>query len=185
MVTLLLGTFQLGRAKDVGQQLSEGRHDVILLAFGHDYSQPRAAELIECLTADAAGAGDKGVLLPRLAAHNGDSVKLAHTLADSLEQSRALGAVRCPIGAVFNIAAAIDRAVGQQQRRPNLIAGVGRVGVPHGLHRSGNQSLCIHYFSSSLAKLFPGVSKGTSSSSATVAAMSAKEARVPREPGRT
>ena len=82
---------QICRAEAVGQQVAEGRDDVIGLTSGHDDGQFGAAELIERLTADTARAGDEGVRLPHLAANDGDGVKLAHTLADGLEQRRALG----------------------------------------------------------------------------------------------
>ena len=70
---LNIGLIEVRRAEAVGQQFTQGRHDVIVLALGHDNGQARAAELKQCLAADPAGAGDKGVLLPHLAAHDGQA----------------------------------------------------------------------------------------------------------------
>ena len=89
--------------------------------------------------------------------------------------------------------ALIHRSVGAQQSRPHPIARVGHIGVVHGLHGQLQQFLWFQNGSlpsnsvdhSAEAKLRPGVSRGASSSSATVAAMSAKLDLVPKFTGFT
>ena len=51
---LNIGLIEVRRAEAVGQQFTQGRHDVIVLALGHDNGQARAAELEQCLAADPA-----------------------------------------------------------------------------------------------------------------------------------
>ena len=50
-----------------------------------------------------------------------------------LEERGALGAVGGAIGGIFDVAALVNGAVGAQQRRPDLVAGIGHIGVGHGL----------------------------------------------------
>ena len=76
--------------------------EIVLTEFPHD------------LAADAAGWEHIGND-PILSAADRNGRKNPVAIVDRLEKGRALGAVRCPLGAVFNIAAAIDRAVGAQQ----------------------------------------------------------------------
>ena len=115
------------------------------------------AELPHHLAADTAGR--KHIRNhPVLSAADGDGGKRPFPVVNGLKKGGALGAVGSAIGAVFDIAAAVDLPVGAQQRRADLIAGIGSVGVAHGLDSPGNQFLRFHHFSSSLAKLFPSVS---------------------------
>ena len=104
------------------------------------------------------------------------------------EKGGALSAVGGAVRGIFNVAALIDRAVGTQQGGADVEAGIGRIGMTHGLLGQSDQLFRLHCPSSlriSWAKLTPGVSSSTSSSCATVAAMSAKLFRVPMFTGRT
>ena len=90
------------------------------------------AELPHDLTADPAGwegPGDDAIL----AAADGDGGKVPVPVIDGLEKGGALGAVGWTVGGVFDVAALIDGAVGAQQRRPNLVARIGHIGMAHGL----------------------------------------------------
>ena len=102
-----------------------------------------AAEFPHHLTAHAAGRerpGDDAVL----SAAHGDGGKVPVSVVDRLEEGGALGADRGAVGRVFDVAALIHRPVGAQQRRAHLIAGVGDVGMGHGLSGKLTQFFGCH-----------------------------------------
>ena len=144
---------------------------IVLAEFPHD------------LTANTTGrksAGNDAILAA--ADRNGHEIPL--TIVDCLEEGRALSAVGGAVGCIFDVAALIDRSILAQPRRADLIAGLGNVSMGHGFFGQLNQFFRCHH-RISFAKLVPGVSYSTPSSSVTVAAMSAKVARVPRLTGLT
>ena len=122
-----------------------------------------AAEFPHHLTAHAAGRerpGDDAVL----SAAHGDGSKVPVAVVDRLEEGGALGADRGAVGRVFDVAALIHRPVGAQQRRAHLIAGVGDVGMGHGLSGKLTQFFGCHSsppdtYSISPAKLVPAPSQ--------------------------
>ena len=117
--------------KTVGQQLRKGHGLEAGVMDQVDY-KVIGAEFPHHLAADAAGregAGDDSVL----AAADGDGGKIPVAVVDRLEEGGAFGADRGGVGSVFHVAALIDGAVGAEQGGSHLVAGVGRVGVGHGL----------------------------------------------------
>ena len=82
----------VGGAEAEGQQLVHAALDEIVRAFCHNDIQLRAAELEQCLTADAAGRGDLLVDFAPARTHHGDVGEPGHALGHSLEQGRPLGA---------------------------------------------------------------------------------------------
>ena len=86
----------------------------------------------EPLPADPAGGKSTGNDTV-LAAADGNGPKAAVTVIYSLKEGSALGAVGGGIGGVFNIAALIHTAVIAKQGSANLVAGIGNIGVVHGV----------------------------------------------------
>ena len=115
-----------------GHQVGQGQGGDGAGAVGHVDRKIRAAEFRHHLAADTAG-GAKGGDLSTFAAANGDGGKVPVAVVDGLEKGGALGAVGGAVGGIFDIAALIDRAVGAQQRRAYIEAGIRGVGLPHGL----------------------------------------------------
>ena len=121
----------LCRAEAEGQDLCQGPSLVTLLVHHVDH-KIILAELPHDLAADAAGrecAGDDAIL----AAADGDGHEIPVAVINSLEKSCAFAAVGGTVGGVFDVAALVHGAVSAEQRGTDLEAGVGCVGVGHGL----------------------------------------------------
>ena len=86
----------------------------------HDDIQLRAAELEQCLTADAAGRGDLLVDFAPARTHHGDVGEPGHALGHGLEQGRPLGAAGGGKGGVLHIAAGEDAAILGAQAAPTI-----------------------------------------------------------------
>ena len=68
------------------------------------------------------------------AAADSDGYKVSVAVVDCLKKGSTLSTVGGAVGGIFNVAALIDRAVGAQQRRAYLVAGIGRIGLRHHLN---------------------------------------------------
>ena len=118
-----------------------------------------SAELRQYLPADTAGReqpGDDTIL----ATADGDGSEIPVAVIYCLENGSALSADRGAVGAVFDVAALIHSAVGAQQRRAHLIAGIGAVGMGHGLFRQVHQFLGSHSLASCLFFIIVAKSTG-------------------------
>ena len=118
-------------AEAVRQELGQGAL-LIALDIHHVNEEFVAAEFPHHLAADPAGrknTGDHTVL----AAADSDGNKIPVAVVHRLEERGALGAVGWAVGGVFDVAALVNGAVGAQQCRPDLVAGIGHIGVGHSL----------------------------------------------------
>ena len=91
----------------------------------------------------ARAAGQGGLAGGRVDRHRHD---FPLALGHCRENRGALGAVRHSVRGVFHVAAGEDAAVIRQQRRADLEAGIGRVGVLRGFTRSGDKRGRIDFF---------------------------------------
>ena len=119
------------RAEAKGQQLGKG-HGFKPRLIDQINAEIISAELPHDLTADPTGREGPGYDAI-LAAADRDGGKVPVPVVDGLEKGGAFGAVGRAVGGVFDVAALIDGAVGAQQRRADLEAGLGGVGMAHGL----------------------------------------------------
>ena len=130
-------------AEAVGQNLRQGEAVIAIVGRSHVDHKIIVAKFPHHLPAHAAGrerAGDHAVL----AAAHGNGHKIPVSIVDRLEKGCALGADSGGKGGVFNVAALVNRAVGAQQRRAHLVAGVRDIRMGHGLFRHFDEFFRCH-----------------------------------------
>ena len=135
MVTML-------QRKTAGQKLLQ-RVGVVAVHLYQMHGKIHIAEFPHHLTAYTAGreqTRDDSVL----AAADGDGGEIPMAVVDRLENGGALGAIGGAVGSIFDIAALIYGAVGAQKGCADLEAGVGCVGMGHGLFRQFTEFFRCH-----------------------------------------